>query len=69
MVESLAHRRGRSVVKPNVLDRSDIQSNLPLKHGRERGTVTLLVSQSPRPRAVSVIAEPVPFTGELSDQN
>src|SRR6476646_7641107 len=65
-VESLAHREGRGVIEPNVLDRNDIHIDLP-KYGREHNTVTR--SQSPRPEAVSMMEQACSFNWELSGQN
>src|SRR6185436_9297548 len=64
-IESFAHRPGRGVVEPTVLDRNTIHRDLPKTYKRERGSV----SQSPRPEAASVMAERWSFDGELSGQN
>ena len=65
LVESLAHCRGCGVVERNVLDRNTTHRDLPKTYERERGSL----SQSPRPEAVSVMAELWSFDWDLSGQN
>src|SRR6187399_2655168 len=64
-IESFAHRPGRGVVEPTVLDRNTIHRDLPKRYERERRSV----SQSPRLEAVSVMAELWSFDRGLSGQN